>query len=141
MKHVLNIKIAILTLIVAIGAVSFVPTPAYAAGCQGASFTLLPPWYKGLEKGGCGEGLKSPSEVGLAKFIYKIILNVTEAMFYIVGYVSLGMIIWGGFKYMLFGDSSGGIEAAKKTIMNAIIGLIISIFAVIIVNVVSGAFS
>lgn len=140
MKHTFNIKVAILTLAIAIGGVSLIPTPVAAQSCGTASFTLLPPWYKGLVGGGCK--LKSPQQVGgIDVFIYKIILNLTEALFYIVGYVSLAMIIWGGFKYMTQGDSSGGIEAAKKTIMNAVIGLVISIFAVLIVNVVSGAFT
>jgi hypothetical protein len=140
MKHAFNIKVAIITLAIAIGGVSLVPTPVAAQSCGGgAGFTLLPPWYKGLLNG-CK--LKSPQQAGgIDVFIYKIILNLSEALFYIVGYVSLAMIIWGGFKYMTQGDSSGGIEAAKKTIMNAIIGLVISIFAVLIVNVVSGAFT
>lgn len=141
MKHTFNIKVAILTLAIAIGGVSLIPTPVAAQSCGGgAQFTLLPPWYKGLTDGRCK--LKSPQQAGgLDTFIYKIILNLTEALFYIVGYVSLAMIIWGGFKYMTQGDSSSGIEAAKKTILNAIIGLIVSIFAVVIVNVVSGAFT
>lgn len=111
--------------------------PCTSAGIQ---LTLLPPWYKGLE---CENGTVKmfKGNNGLQRFILQIIMNGIEILFYIVGYVSLAMIIWGGFKYMMFGDSSSGMEGAKKTIQNAIIGLVISIFAVVIVNLVTGVFN
>lgn len=117
-------------------------TPVYAKECAAGSsaLTLLPPWYKGLE---CTDkNVVSPpkDQGGLQPMIFKIVLNIIEALLYIVGYITLGMIIWGGFKYMLGGDNPGKVEAAKKTIVNAIIGLIISIFSIIIINVVGGAF-
>ncbi len=149
MKQFFRTKIAIFGLLVSLVAIPLAPLPVAAQQqqCGAAPFTLLPPWYKGLEKGcssgGTGSGgIKSPAEYGKGwnGWIAKIIVNITEALLYVTGYVSLGFIIWGGMKFMLFGDNSQGVAAARKTIQNAVVGLLISIFAVAIVNVVSGIF-
>lgn len=142
-KTLTRIKTLIAAMIVIPSFVALTPMVpvASAATCGPAAFTLLPPWYKGLEKG-CGQGIKSPKDYGkgLNGYIFKIALNIIEALLYVTGYVSLGFIIWGGFKFMLFGDNSSGVASARKTIQNAVIGLVLSIFSVAIVNVVSGAF-
>lgn len=138
-KQKLSLKI--ISLVIAVAAIisPLLPAPAAsAASCtsSGVQLTLLPPWYKGLECDSSG----APRIKNIRQDILQIVMNIIEALFYIIGYVSLGMIIWGGFKYMMFGDNSSGMEAAKKTIQNAIIGLVISIFAIVIVNVVGGIF-
>lgn len=110
-----------------------------SGGNSKATFDLLPAWYDGL----CDNGaIKSPAAVGgIGQFLTIIILNIVEIMLYLTGYLSLGFIIWGGFKFMISGENSSGVASARKTILNAVIGLIISIFAVAIVNLVSGAFN
>ena len=141
MKKMFITKILSLVVITAFAVSPMLPVaPALTKDCAGGSnaLTLLPAWYKGLS---CDDkGTIQIGSGGLRGFIFKIVANLIEALFYIVGYVSLAMIIWGGFKYMMQGDSSSGTEDAKKTIMNAVIGLIISIFAVVIVNLIAGAF-
>ena len=54
----------------------------------------------------------------------------------LVGYLSVGFIIWGGFKYILAQGEPSGLVAAKKTIINAMIGLIIAILAYAIINTI-----
>lgn len=46
------------------------------------------------------------------------------------------MIIVGGFRYVISGGDSNGVSGAKNTIMYAIIGLVIVLFAQIIVKFV-----
>jgi len=143
MKRFLYAKIAVFGLLLSLFAVPLAPMPVAAQqSCGAGGFTLLPPWYKGLEKSCSEGGVKSPKDYGkgLDGWIFKIALNLIEAGLYLTGYVSLGFIIWGGFKFMLYGDNSQGVASARKTIQNAVIGLVISIFAVAIVNVVAGAF-
>lgn len=144
MNKILMKLVAFVT-VVSLLAVPIFPSTALAQAtkpCDGGSnqLTLLPAWYKGLTCNDHGTPQIGTGENGLRDFIFKIILNLIEAMLYIVGYIALGMIIWGGFKYMLFGDNSGGVEGAKKTIQNAVIGLVISIFSITIVNFIGGAF-
>lgn len=141
-KYFLYAKLVAFGFVASFFAVPLVAQPVAAQQCGAGGFTLLPAWYKGLENDCSKGGVKSPKEYGkgLDGWIFKIALNIIEAGLYITGYVSLGFIIWGGIKFMLYGDNSQGVAGARKTIQNAVIGLVISIFAVAIVNVVSGAF-
>lgn len=146
MKKFIQSKFTILAslmMLASVIATPLLPTPAYAKECAAGSsaLTLLPAWYKGLQCDDDTGSVLSPKEQGgLQAMIFTIVLNVIEALLYIVGYITLAMIIWGGFKYMLGGDNPSKVEAAKKTIINAIVGLIISIFSIVIINVVGGAF-
>lgn len=130
------------------------PAPGSGAGdkCnQGVSF--LPRWYDGicdpntgnitspndLNKAGGGAGDKTQNTAdNFGKWLSIIALNIVEILLFMVGYVSLGFIIFGGFKFMTSGDNSSGTQAARKTITNAVIGLLLSIMSVAIVNFVSG---
>jgi hypothetical protein len=62
--------------------------------------------------------------------------QITNTVLYIVGIVSVIMLIWGGLRYVVSGGDSKKVTDAKNTIMYAIIGLIISILAYAIVNFV-----
>lgn len=122
-------------------------TTSYAGPCKGATIVAIPAWYDNL----CGSDqktLQSPKEfagtgsddkTGIGKYLTIIAMNIVTILLYVVGYVSLAFIIWGGFKYIISGDSSNGTSAAKTTILNAIIGLIISIMAIAIVKFIAGA--
>ncbi|MBI3889822.1 hypothetical protein HY312_04615 [Candidatus Saccharibacteria bacterium] len=122
-------------------------TSAYAGTCKGAAIVAIPPWYDNL-CGSDGKTLQSPKEfantggqdkTGIGKYLTIIAMNIVTILLYVTGYVSLAFIIWGGFKYIISGDSSNGTSAAKTTILNAIIGLIISIMAIAIVKFIAGA--
>jgi hypothetical protein len=139
----------LLILTAAIGIVATDPrATARAADCKDSgTISVFPAWYKGLcnDK---GDGIVSPKDIqkklpndtsGIATFITKIATNLVELLLYVVGYVSLIFIIWGGFKYMISGDNASGTSSAKKTILNAVIGLILSIMAIAIVNLITGA--
>jgi len=68
--------------------------------------------------------------------VFKIIVNV---MLFIIGALSVIMLIYGGIRYTLSGGDSGSVTSAKNTIMYAIIGLIVAFLAFAIVNWVLGA--
>lgn len=114
-----------------------------ASSCAADTRLLLfPAWYNGLvEADGDDCNIVSPSslgENGLSQFIWRIALNIVEILLVAVGYLTVGFIIYGGYKYMISAGSPDGMVSARKTIMNACIGLVISIAAVAIVNTVSG---
>ena len=113
------------------------PQPVYAA-CNERLLTF-PAWYRGLVDGSCM--IQNPTAAGgLPKFIAKIALNIIEFMLQLVGYLAVGYIIAGGFKFLTSTGSSDDIAKSRKTILNAVIGLVISIFSIGIVNVVVGIF-
>lgn len=66
--------------------------------------------------------------------LVKLVMNT---MFYIVGIVSIVMIIYGGMKYTTSSGDPKKVASAKATILYAVIGLIVALFAVAIVQFVS----
>lgn len=132
---------------------------AHAAECEGETF-IFPKWYDGLCKDD-GKNIASPQELDggqgnqqpgggqgggetedtankLGKWVTILALNLVTILLTVVVYVSLAFVVFGGFKYITSGDNSSGTVAARKTITNALIGLVISMMSVAIVQFVSG---
>ena len=65
-----------------------------------------------------------------------VIKNVTNIMFFIIGAVSVIMLIYGGIRYTTSGGTTNSVTAAKNTVIYSIVGLVISILAYAIVNFV-----
>lgn len=122
------------------GSATAVMVPQTAsAGCEGR-FLTMPTWYRGLTDSSCNIRAPGGSEGAIANFVWRIALNVVEIMLHLVGYAAVGYIIYGGFTYLISTGQPDKISGAKRTVMNAVIGLVISIFAIAIVNVIVGAF-
>lgn len=120
------------------GATFALATPQTANAACNTRLLTFPAWYNGLTDGSCN--IKSPQAAGgLSVFIWKIVLNIIDAGLQAVGFISVGFIIRGGVKYMTAIGEPGEVAKAKKIIMDAVIGLVIAVFAVAIVNLVSGA--
>lgn len=67
--------------------------------------------------------------------------TVTNVLLFIVGAISVIMIIIGGLRYVLSGGDSANVTAAKNTILYAIVGIIVSLLAFAVVNFVIGSFA
>ncbi len=65
--------------------------------------------------------------------IFKVITN---AALFIIGAVSVLMLIYGGIRYTISGGDSKAVTDAKNTILYAIIGIIVALLAYAIVNFV-----
>lgn len=65
-----------------------------------------------------------------------VFTQITNTVLYVVGAISVLMLIYGGFRYIISGGDSKKITDAKNTILYAILGLIIAFFAYAIVNFV-----
>lgn len=106
----------------------------------------FPTWYRGLQKSNCE--IKSPDSFesepgkndGPSNYIWLIVLNVVEIALQLVGYLAVGFIIYGGFKYITGAGAPDKITAGRKIILNAVIGLVISLFSIAIVNLVVRGF-
>jgi len=57
----------------------------------------------------------------------------------IVGIIAVGFLIYGGFRYITSAGNDEVAEGAKKTIQNAIIGLVIIILSYTIITVIINA--
>ncbi len=65
-----------------------------------------------------------------------VFTNITNTILYIIGILSVIMLIVGGLKYAVSAGDAKKVTDAKNTILYALIGLIISILAYAIVNFV-----
>ena len=76
---------------------------------------------------GAADGINRPND---------LVKNVVNGILYFVGILSVVMLIWGGILYTTSSGDSSKVTTAKNTIMYAVIGLVIAIFAYAIVNFV-----
>ena len=66
--------------------------------------------------------------------------TVTNVMLFLIGAISVVMLIYGGIRYTISQGDSTAVTNAKNTIMNAVIGIVIAILAFAIVNFVVTTF-
>ena len=69
----------------------------------------------------------------LAGDVFKNIVNI---LLFIIGAVSVIMLIYGGIRYTTSGGNANSVTAAKNTIMYSIIGLVVAILAFAVVQFV-----
>ena len=70
-----------------------------------------------------------------------IFSTITNTLLFLLGAISVIMIIIGGLRYVISGGDSAAVTAAKNTILYAIVGVIVAILAYAIINFVIGSFS
>lgn len=68
-----------------------------------------------------------------------IFTTIVNVLLFVIGAISVIMLIIGGIRYTISAGDSGNVTAAKNTIMYAIIGLVIAFLAFAIVNWVLGS--
>jgi len=66
-----------------------------------------------------------------------LIYFVVNLMLYLAGAVAVIFVIIGGYYYLTAGGNEEQAEKGKKTLINAIIGIVIIILSYVIVNVIS----
>ena len=81
-------------------------------------------------------GADQPADLFGASGVFTTITNV---LLFIIGAISVIMVIIGGLRYVPSGGDSTNVSAAKNTILYAIVGVIIALLAYAIVNFVLGA--
>jgi hypothetical protein len=106
---------------------------AKSAGDCGRTFFGIPYWYKYLDfDEDCNIKTKDQENVPA-----KIILGIIDIALFLAGLLAVIMIMWGGFQFIFANGEPGSIANARKTILNAVIGLVIAILASQIVRFVA----
>lgn len=65
-----------------------------------------------------------------------VFTRITSTALYVIGAISVIMLIWGGLRYIISGGDNKKVTDAKNTILYAIIGLIFAVLAYAIVRFV-----
>lgn len=67
--------------------------------------------------------------------------TITNVLLFVIGAISVIMLIIGGIRYVLSGGDSSAVTSAKNTILYAVIGIVVAILAYAMVNFVITSFT
>lgn len=108
---------------------------ALSSAFSGVTFAFDGTLQSGVE---AARGANIPAELLGSGGVVTTIINT---LLFVVGFLSVVMLIIGGIRYVISGGNSAAVTAAKNTILYAIVGLIIALFAYAIINFVIGSLS
>ena len=86
----------------------------------------------------CAKGEDQQTDLFGPSGIFK---TLTDVLLFIIGAISVIMLIIGGIRYVISGGDSGAVTSAKNTILYAVVGIVVAILAYALVNFVVGSFS
>jgi hypothetical protein len=118
--------------------------PVLALGASFAVPALLPvdanaAFSEGAKDGAdSAQGVDQSADLFGDKGIFKTITNV---LLFIIGAISVIMLIIGGIRYVVSGGDSSAVTGAKNTILYAIVGIVVALLAYALVNFVLTSFS
>lgn len=96
------------------------PNVAHAQDCQDVT------------AGGIGSGADCAKPTNAAENLFgdgSIFNTVTNILLFLIGAISVVMLIIGGIRYVVSGGDQGAVTSAKNTILYAIIGIIVAFLA------------
>jgi len=93
---------------------------------------------QGNDQGGDAQCLFGTEDGCSGGGVFKTITNV---MLFIIGAISVIMLIVGGLRYVVSGGDSSAVQNAKNTILYAIVGIVVAILAYAVVNFVISSFA
>lgn len=120
---------AFIMLATLLGAVLFAVPSAHAADCQTISLKNGPD---------CSKAPGQPTDLFGDQGVFSTVTNV---LLFLIGAVSVIMLIIGGIRYTISNGDTGAVTSAKNTILYAIIGLVVAILAYAAVAFVTKQFA
>lgn len=132
-----SLQAVLLVPVIALGVASLgaVAAPAAsAANCSDADIS-----------GGAANGIQCAKGAGQNENLFggdeSIFTIVSNVLLFIIGAISVIMLIIGGIRYVVSAGDSNAVTGAKNTIMYAIIGIIVALLAYALVNFVLTSFT
>lgn len=131
-KRLLSAAVLLPAMVLTVG-LAATPAPAHAA------------FEKGLSDG--AQSAQGKDQQGDAASLFGeggqggIFRTITNVMLFLIGAISVIMLIIGGIRYVVSGGDSTAVQNAKNTILYAIVGVVVAILAYAVVNFVITSFS
>lgn len=133
-----KILFCLFALLASVGSMLFVPTPTYADSlCKGSKAGALgiTRWCEGLTDTEIQEW-KTGGREKIAATLKKIALNIGAMIAEIGAYIAVAFVMYGGFLYMTSSGDPGQAAKGKKVLTNAVIGIIITRIADLIMKTI-----
>ena len=137
-KKSLQSLLIVPVLALGVGFAAVIPANNASAACTGTDLSL---------QGGatCAQG---KDQQGNASCLFGgvgcsgdgIFKTITNVLLFLIGAISVIMLIIGGIRYVVSGGDSSAVTGAKNTILYAIVGIVVAILAYALVNFVIGSF-
>lgn len=113
--------------------------------CDSSSLFGLPTWYKYLETETVSNDLTGGNtcDVRLQGIgdVWLVVAAVIEILLRVAALIAVGFIIYGGVLYIISQSQPDKTKQALKTVINALIGLVISVAAAALVSFLAGSFN
>lgn len=139
-------KIIMIVGLVAAMSLSFAPVEVSAkvkaadeSKCKKGGFLTFPAWHRNLKKDGNCAVMVGQGENDMKKALTIIAINIADIVLQLAMYAAIVFVVVGGFKYITAAGSPESMSSAKRTITNALIGMIVAMFSVVIVNIAAEA--
>ena len=129
MKKLSTLILSMLT-ILGLGVTMLAPVPAFATASDEVQKGTCEAGGGQWVNNSCSGGNADTSKANLNNTIHTVI----STMLFIVGILSVIMIIYSGIRYIISRGEQGEVKSAKDTLMYSVVGLIVAILAFVIVN-------
>lgn len=110
--------------------------PAAALGAEDCPENIDPANSTITQGVECSKGTSSADSLFGPSGVFSQISNI---LIFLVGAVSVIMLIYGGFRYVISAGNSDQVGAAKNTIIYSIVGIVVAILAYAVVGFVTGS--
>ncbi len=120
MKRLLQTILATAVLATGVMAVALPAQPAFAQTCTDAKDCVT----KGANN----------VRTGASRSLPETIQQITNVLLFLLGAISVIMLVVGGFKFVTSGGSPEQVKSAKNTIMYSIVGVVVAIVAYAVVD-------
>lgn len=97
----------------------------------------IPHWYQYLHHGTKDTFGKCVPSLNDLKEIWLIVLAGIDILLYIAGFVAIGAVLYGGFRYVISQGEPDKTKQARETIINGLVGAVIAIIAASVVTFVA----
>ena len=109
------------------------PLTTFADSCS--HFLFFPTWYEYIHaKGSC-----TIIQINSINDVWLIVAAIIEILLRVAGIFAIGFIVYGGFQYVTSQAEPDRLTQARKTIVNALIGLVLAILSATIINFIAGS--
>lgn len=146
-----SLVISVVMLIIGVGIIGVTNTGHARAettnnptDCGTNNFLGFPYWYKYIDQSREFDPVSNTYVCKLKlngiKDVWLVAAAVIELLIRVASMIAVGMIIYGGVSYIISQGASDKSKQAQSTVINGVIGLVITVIAAAVVSFVAGRF-